>query len=125
MGIGLRGAGGTLDMSHQLWNDVLEIAWQCDWEPAGTIRPRGETDLNWDGTYLSNDWQTVTEEDAMNIAAALERALVSYPPTPTNKLALLESEYHGRHLSTLLDDEMREFITKVIPFCKAGSFVIT
>ncbi len=112
MGIGLRGAGGEVNMSHATWGAILMVAEEFEWEPWGTVRPMGEEDPSWSGTYLSNDWQTVTEEDAANIAAALERAQQTSPA------------YAGANYSDL-PQHVQNFIPDVVQIAKSGAFIIT
>lgn len=65
------------------WSKVLELAEINGWIPAGT---EPNPDLFPDGIttgYGSNEGQLVTELDAANIAAALERALDDIPDIDT------------------------------------------
>jgi hypothetical protein len=107
------GEGGHLHLNNATWREVLNIAHDYGWEPAGTepgewIDPEtGELDEQlyldpetWDGNYVSNCAQWVTDADAADIADALERALQG------------DEE--------LNIDLLREFIT----FCRAGAFSI-
>ena len=69
--------------SRQFWAKALELAGLCGWKPMGT-RPPSHLDFfqlgaEWDGGYLTNDGQTVKREDALSLAAALERALDVIP----------------------------------------------
>jgi hypothetical protein len=69
--------------SWEEWNFVLDSACERGWIPQGTIGylwegPGFTTDLvdsNWNGTYLTDNWQEITKEDASNLADALERLL--------------------------------------------------
>ena len=70
------------------WLMIWRMAIDYGWEPAGTVLelcltddPEEEAKLKreWDGDYTTNEWQTVTAEDALNLAAALEKALVDIP----------------------------------------------
>ena len=49
---------------------VLTLAEYFGWEPMGTVLSD-----DWNGTYVSNDWQHVLEEDAFNLANALKTAV--------------------------------------------------
>ena len=65
--------------SRQFWAKALELAELYGWKPMGT-RPPLHLDFyqlgaEWDGRYFTNDGQAVKREDALLLAAALERAL--------------------------------------------------
>lgn len=91
MTVDLLGGQGHIKFSNIGWSKILTIAQQYGWQPMGTKAPgplpelEGESPSenndwrDWDGNYLTNDFQSVTAEDATNIAAALERALVDIP----------------------------------------------
>jgi hypothetical protein len=49
------------------------------------IRPMSPDPDEWNGGYFSNDYQWVTEEDAANIADALQRALDDIPDFDTDE----------------------------------------
>jgi hypothetical protein len=120
MGMDLSGKGGYFRFSRRTWRTILEQAHEYGWDPIGTKPPEfivyaqdGVTvdevgtragrqyHGNWDGGYFTNDHQVVVDEDAANIADALERALGDVP-----------DEGGG--------DYLREFIT----YCRAGAFAI-
>jgi hypothetical protein len=97
MGMDLHGAGGDFRFNIFAWGQVLGLAQQYGWEPAGTeMQPMelrnadGSVDheltehymalaVDWDGNYFTNDFQHVSDEDAATIADALERALDDIP----------------------------------------------
>jgi hypothetical protein len=107
------GEDGHLHLNNATWREVLNIAHDYGWEPAGTepgqwIDPEtGELieDLSpspdeWNGSYAANNAQWVTDADAANIADALERALQG-------------------------DEELNiDLLRKFITFCRAGAFSI-
>jgi hypothetical protein len=69
--------------SRQFWAKALELAESYGWKPMGT-RPPSHLDFyqlgaEWDGRYFTNDGQTVNREDALLLAAALERSLDDLP----------------------------------------------
>jgi hypothetical protein len=69
--------------SRQFWSKALELAGLYGWKPMGT-RPPSHLDFHkisaeWDGSYLTNDGQTVNAEDAHLLATALERSLDDIP----------------------------------------------
>ena len=65
--------------SRQFWAKALELAQSYGWQPGGTCPPSHldlhQFDAEWDGRYATNDGQTVKAEDALSLAAALERSL--------------------------------------------------
>ncbi|HSL28290.1 MAG TPA: hypothetical protein VK900_03740 [Anaerolineales bacterium] len=73
--------------SGEAWIKVLNLAMAYGWQPMGTrlssviesYRFDTEEWDEWDGTYLTNDGQTVIAEDALALAVALERALHDIP----------------------------------------------
>jgi hypothetical protein len=69
--------------SKQFWAKALELARLYGWQPLGT-RPTPGFDFSnlgadWLGTYMTNDGQVVSAEDAYALAAALERSLDDIP----------------------------------------------
>jgi hypothetical protein len=83
MGVDLFDHGGASFNWHG-WRHCLEIAEKFGWVPAGTEAPSwneggeilpADRDLEWSGSYCSNDYQSVTDADAKAIARALFRAL--------------------------------------------------
>ena len=116
MGMDLKNVeGGTERFGIAAWHSVLELAYEYDWKPTGTepgawVDPEtGELDKQlspdpdeWSGTYFSNDYQWVTEEDAAGIADALERALKDTP-------------FGGKD---------RQKLSQFIAFCRVGAFFI-
>ncbi len=116
MGMDLKNVeGGTERFSNAAWRSVLELAYEYGWKPAGTepgawADPEtGELDKQlspdpdeWSGTYFSNDFQWVTEEDAAGIADALEHALKDTP----------------------FSGEDRQKLSHFIAFCRVGEFFI-
>ena len=92
MGMDLRGAGGTERFSVTSWWKVLQLAQEYGWQPTGTQAPTFtladgtvEAVEGWSGTYLSNSYQRVGDEDAANIAEALRRALGDIPDFDTDE----------------------------------------
>jgi len=69
--------------SWQFWGKALELARSYGWRPLGTRPPSvdGFHGLRavWNGTYLTNDGQTVITEDALSLADALGKALDDIP----------------------------------------------
>jgi hypothetical protein len=129
MGMDLSGEGGHFRFSQDAWGAALELAREHGWEPAATeppeefvvYAPDGVTVHEeatqqerkawegWDGSYLYNSRQVVTDEDAANIAASLERALEDIPEEggATDKL-LTPEQYQRMHRSELPHEEFDE-----------------
>ena len=97
MGMDLSGAGGRFRFTGEQWIAVLRLGCQYGWEAAGTEAPElpdenGEMVVcdGWEGSYGFNDFQTVTADDAKNLADAIERALPDVPDkAPTHKFETL------------------------------------
>ena len=88
MGFDLMGKKGSFSTNIAGWGYLFNLAFENGWAPEGTktpgtiqmINPYGDGPYpeildNWCGSYFSNDFQVVTEEDATNMANALERSL--------------------------------------------------
>jgi hypothetical protein len=118
-------AGGTERFSNASWREILMLAYEYGWKPAGTeagawIDPEtGELNKQlspdpdeWDGDYFSNSFQWVTEEDAASIADALERALKDKAERDTDS----SPEYFS--------GEGKQKIRAFIAFCRVGEFFI-
>jgi hypothetical protein len=92
----LTGPEHNLTLAYGSWRDLLTLAQQHGWTPAGTEAPhlyetgasgrltRPYKTGNWDGNYLQIDGQYVTAPDAQALRAALEvaRTVVGYDPFP-------------------------------------------
>jgi hypothetical protein len=114
---------------------VLTLAHEFGgWEPLGTEPPESWEWREWSGSYQSNDYQRVTEEDARNLADALERALPDVPrhrawegpaggctwlPDGT-RVALPEAN----PLEYFSGPEGRQCMEEFIRYCRAGEFMI-
>ena len=101
----LSGNGGCLRLNVAAWEFVLDQAVEYGWKPAGTVALVWEApdcpfddveevlsgqDRNWSGTYRTNDFQTVTDQDARAMSAALKRALL-YSDDPDRRRLLLRA----------------------------------
>lgn len=58
------------------WRPLLLLGEAYGWKPAGTLL---ENDQSWDGSYLSNDGQKVTQEDCEKLLQAIEVAYEDVP----------------------------------------------
>ena|ERR1041385_3996291 len=76
-------AGDSLSFSTLEWQELLTCATRYGWKPRGTGAPPSTWDLSrppsertpWDGNYSIPAGQTVSPEDASELAGAIERAL--------------------------------------------------
>jgi hypothetical protein len=149
MGMDLRGAGGTERFSVTSWWKVLQLAQEYGWQPTGTQAPTFtladgtvEAVEGWSGTYLSNSYQRVGDEDAANIAEALRRALgdipdfdtdekwVDLPPSNPFERMMAEKgfEMSGPNPSLtpieFFSGEAKQRVKDFIVYCQAGGFHI-
>lgn len=69
--------------SRQFWSKAMDLAELYGWQRLGTHAPLmhdfQKLGAEWDGNYLTNDGQIVGSEDALSLAAALEKALGDIP----------------------------------------------
>jgi hypothetical protein len=173
MGMDLSGKGGSFRFSQGRWSAVLELAREHRWEPAGTKPPEftvyapdsvtvdevatrveRQRYANWSGGYFTNDYQVVSDEDAANIADALERALDDVPDeaggdhllTPAQHQAAQRGELSEEELDKVIEQVMerqaasppqipfqtpagyfageKDYLREFITFCRAGGFSI-
>src|SRR5215213_4374638 len=140
--------------SRQFWAKALELAGLRGWRPMGTQPPPidfHQLNAEWDGRYLTNDGQTVKAEDALSLAAALERSLNdisdSNPHTDWNperwleddlpewlspdEQAMVEEELQdglldimGIHPLEYFAGDEKRYLVEFIRFCRLGSFEI-
>jgi hypothetical protein len=145
--------------SGEAWIKVLNLAMSYGWQPMGTrlksVIEGYSFDVEeweeWDGTYLTNDGQTVIAEDALALAAALQRALddipdfASEPPrsvetTRADELGEMLSPVERAVLEAGLEDHLTGLVeihpfayfagdeklhlVSFIKFCRLGSFTI-
>ena len=121
------------------WENVLALAEMYGWRPAGTLPPQpeavGEPAGAWNGNYFLNDGQTVTAEDAGNLADALERALADIPNHDaaghkTTKVktwtGVVQTVLPGAKISPLeaLSGPHKSSVREFIAFCRQGSFEV-
>jgi hypothetical protein len=92
--------------NRQFWAKALELARLYGWRPLGTRPTPGmefsKLGADWLGTYLTNDGQVVSAEDACALAAALERSLEDIPDVT------LEPDWD---LSRWLEDDLPEWFS--------------
>jgi hypothetical protein len=92
--------------SGEAWIKALNLAMSYGWQPMGTrlypvIEGYGLEIEAWDGTYLTNDGQTVLAEDARALAAALERSLDDIPDFPIEIRRVIERRKGSSRFETL------------------------
>ncbi len=129
--------GGEFEFNGSSWGPVLDLAKLYGWEPMGTVVTEdnliwsGITDTayiqeyvkSWNGSYGGNNFQTVEEEDAFNLAHALMNAVKELPDKKSyvdnysiNTRECLINRFSG--LSS------KKHLEKFIEFCYDGEFVI-
>jgi|SRR5215204_2593331 len=158
MGMDLSGAGGYERFSYPSWRKILELAYEYGWKPQGT-EPGQRYDENgelikqlspdpdeWNGGYFSSDYQWATDEDAANIADALQQALDDIPDFDTDEKRVeygpdeLPTSQVGRSLVEqglvvnvpnaslspveYFSGEAKQKVRDFIRFCRAGEFYI-
>jgi hypothetical protein len=137
------------------WPKVLELAKFYDWEPLGTRPPQifdfyGIPPDDWDGNYLTNDEQTVMNEDALALAIALEDSLDDIPDfnieidrSANNQIADNLPEWLTPWETAMINDALeiqspamnihpfeyfagneKQRLMEFIEFCRLGSFHI-
>lgn len=133
MGMDLSGRGGDFWWKFFDWPKLLYVAIHYGWEPAGTIAPidrhSDEPILDWDGGYFSNDFQTVTADDAWQLADALERALADIPDDADTSLefecpADPADVPDGADLLWFRSPRQRTPIREFVQYCRKGDFEI-
>jgi hypothetical protein len=79
MGMDILGSDWDFGCGAVFWAECLALARAFGWEPAGTVAPapchQGDCYDAWNGNYLTNDYQEVTDADAHAFAMALYRAI--------------------------------------------------
>jgi hypothetical protein len=146
----LRSKHGEISFNNSSWGHLLKMAGVYGWEPAGTLAPHltnrdgqrvddgcnpvddAEYEASWNGAYFYNEGQSVTDEDARNLANAIERALPDVPDQDVlgDKATVHPSGARGVSLETPVNpfewfggrkEQLRDFIV----FCRAGGFSIS
>jgi len=115
------------------WRPLLRLAEKYGWEHPGTLRPFDyPKDKEWNGNYWWNSGQIVTNEDAKNLAQALERSLVHIPDEEKGIRAGHVGRpeeikaYHKQEPEIIFSGRPRykDFVENAIRFFKQGSFEI-
>lgn len=141
--------------SRQTWAKALELARLHGWKPVGTRPPAmfkvHALNAEWDGTYLTNDGQTVRADDAWSLADALERSLDDIPDanphcdwnpklwsrddlpewlSPAERAMIEETlqegllDTMGIHPHEFFAGDEKQSLIECIRFCRLGSFEI-
>ena len=93
------------------WGRVLDFAEHFGWKPAGTCIQQtfeesdSDRPIPWEGSYFSNDGQTVIEDDAHGLAKAMRLGLKEWTKLHDN----LEDD-NGQTLMPLDDNDFEERI---------------
>ncbi|MEW6405546.1 MAG: hypothetical protein AB1649_27450 [Chloroflexota bacterium] len=142
-------------LTDQFWAKALELAQHYGWQPQETQHlpcfDSYSLQTDWHGGYLTNDGQTVIAEDALSLAAALEKSLGDIPDDnpPIDCIAELwlendlpewlspeERELIQEGLETECLDVMgtqpseffagceKDMLIMLIRFCRLGSFIL-
>ena len=119
------------------WAKLLRLAERYGWQPAGTTIPDSELkwmpDGRWNGSYSSNDGQTVTTADAQALAAALERALAEIPDEdvlaryrdPSGLISLFPNPPTIDDRDWFCGVDPKSRVRDFIKYCHAGEFHIS
>ena len=130
MGYDLIGSGKTLSMNIRAWPTILRLAIAFGWKPEGCgpsayypeleERTPPRTPEGRLKTYFTNDGQTVSATDAMNLAQALDRALQEGAP------AMLQDDPELLEVDDPFSQkgEVCIFVSEVARFCRRGGFAI-
>lgn len=148
MGMDLRNTkkGIYKGLSLTSWCGLLYLAEKFGWEPQGTIlkaniqywirsggsdEPQTDQELwrrveddvkNWCGSYTSNEFQWVTEEDAHNLAAALERALEEIEENKQDTFELKSDDFSSFDGQDIILN--KRVVDECASFCRQGEFRI-
>jgi hypothetical protein len=121
----------ALERAYQVWDAEHER--YVSHLPDELAVPCGCRDT-WNGIYTLNDGQWVTDEDAGNLAAALEQALPDIPdedalahklePDPFEPDRWIVKEGEELTLPEFFFGEGKEWVREFIAFCRQGGFSI-
>lgn len=102
MGYDLMGGKGREFRCHcDCWAPLLLLAVTYGWEHEYPL-----------GEYLGNDWQSVSDADAITLGAAIERA------------SIVADDEEFEEFITTDTKQFREYLLKFAEFCRAGGFRI-
>jgi hypothetical protein len=105
-GVSIWGNCGEFSVPGEVWLMWLNLAQHHGWSPAGTAPPHEESNPTEDGWSLKlvtgedggygppYGGQIITRPDALELAAALERALIDIPDVPKAKELIEKQTTH-------------------------------
>ncbi len=127
-------------MSSEAWFSILELAEEYGWNPLGTFSadwwlasgealagdPSQGDPPAWDGGYSTrvDEARLVMLEDALNLADALQAAILEYEPEPLTRLAPRSLAWLGRHGYGPHARPSLGALTTLMHFCRLGVFTI-
>lgn len=115
MAFELKGPAGQILFDNYSWRQILALATDYGWVPAGTGPPGGFRQREWIGIYFSNDGQLIHAQDGRRIAAALGRFLKA---SARVKLP----GRRGWRAAYFFSQEGRQRLEEFIAFSRQGSF---
>ena len=105
------------------WPRYLAVGTAFGWVPAGAVFPSNFGVVPTSQSYFGNDWQQVTDHDALAFGAALELAIAAInaesPMTDSQEAALKEFEVTSDDPYTDLPPKVQAFIIEFIEQSRA------
>ncbi|TVQ62379.1 MAG: hypothetical protein EA378_05535 [Phycisphaerales bacterium] len=145
MAVFLRGAGGDFVWNNRGWAMLVHLAWDHGWRPVGTLPPThwgmhepGAVPGDWPrADYVTGRGQRVREDDARNLAEALERCVddlpnhdalaeKGIPPLQAPAFPVWRHMESGASISPfeVFGGPNKDGFRRFIAFCRAGGFTI-
>jgi hypothetical protein len=126
MGFDLRSeSGAETRYSGAAWAMLLTLGRAYGWKPAGTSAPSGMAAAEWTpSAYDTNDGQTVTRQDAANLAEALEAVLAD--PGQSAKQAALKRDLDRlvhKQIVRILGAKARPYVEDPDPYVIPGDTI--
>lgn len=124
--------GDEFSFTIWYWQPLLRLAEKYGWTHPGTLPPENYSGPpKWNGNYWWNAGQIVTDEDALNLASALTKALQNLP----NRKVKVTTGYHltnkQRKNHNWAPPEQffsgptgKATVKEFLQFCKKGGFEI-
>ena len=118
MGYGIRSKSSykAFDCSSGAWPKYFALGTAFGWVPAGAVFPSNYGVVPTFESYFSNDWQEVTDHDALAFGAALELAIAAIktesPMTDRQEAALKKFEFSDDPHANA-PPEIRAYIAKL------------